>query len=372
MRLRLHFSWLAVAVPIATWAMGATPAMSEPAQAAAVAGEALAVATPNAAEKPSTTPNIPDCASDPKVLGLSRVVEIDAAGGPQFGGGESDRVHFLGDREVVLTFDDGPMRNHTRAVLAALAAQCTRATFFMLGRLAAADPAMVKEVLAQGHTVASHTWSHQNLSTLGQAAATREFEMGVSAVSRAAGGAAAPFFRFPYLRESAAVLDRARKRNIATFWIDVDSKDFLTRSPQEAQRRVMAELSAKGKGVILMHDIQPSTVGAIAPLLDELRRKGYKVVHLTPKAPASTVAEFDAAAAKAFADKSKGLQSNPLADRSVVWPSQGGAEVKQAATGVGDNAATSDEEQLPWLRPAPEQPTSQTGATPSKRGSSGN
>ncbi len=376
---RLHFSWLPVAALIATWTMSAPPAISEPAQAAAVAGEALAVATPSAAEKPASTPNIPACASDTKVLGLSRVVEIDAAGGPQFGGGESDRVHFLGDREVVLTFDDGPMRNHTRAVLAALAAQCTRATFFMLGRLAAADPAMVKEVMSQGHTVASHTWSHQNLSTLSQAAATREFEMGISAVSRAAGGAVAPFFRFPYLRESAAVLDRARKRNIATFWIDVDSKDFMTRDAQAAQRRVMAGLNAKGKGVILMHDIQPSTVGAIAPLLDELRRKGYKVVHLTPKAPASTVAEFDAAVAKAFADKSKELQSNPLADRSVVWPSQGGAEVTQAATGVGANAATSDEEQLPWLRPAagngaamPEQPTSQTGATPSTRGSSGN
>ncbi len=261
------------------------------------------------------------------------------------------------------------MRNHTRPVLAALADMHARDVFHAgpIGRRRSVHGQGSPGARTHGriaHLVPSkfkHAWPS------GRDARIRD---GRLRGQQGGGWLGRAVFRFPYLRESAAVLDRARKRNIATFWIDVDFKDFLTRSPQETQRRVMTELSAKGKGVILMHDIQPSTVGAIAPLLDEMRRKGYKVVHLTPKAPASTVAEFDAAAAKAFADKSKGLQSNPLADRSVVWPSQG-AQVKQAATGVGDNAATSDEEQLPWPPRRPEQQTSQTGATPSKRGSRG-
>ncbi|MGQ0457497.1 MAG: polysaccharide deacetylase family protein [Hyphomicrobium sp.] len=287
----------------------------------------------------------PSCASDPDKLGLSRVVEIDSAGGPEFGGKEGQRHDFLADREVILTFDDGPVRAYTRRVLAALAAQCTRATFFMVGRMAVADPAMVREVADQGHTVATHTWSHKNLSSVGAARAEQEFELGVSAVQHAARGAAAPFFRFPYLSESPAILDRAEKRGIATFWIDVDSKDYLTRSALDVQRRIMAQLNAKGKGIILMHDIQPSTVGAISSLLEELRRRGFKVVHVIPKAPLTTISDYDAAAERAFGAKSKALKQNPLADRSVVWPADQNGEARATAAPAGD--------ELPWLEPTP-------------------
>lgn len=298
----------------------------------------------------------PECASDPNVLGISRIVEIDAADGPEFGGQKGQRNDFLQDREVVLTFDDGPMRAYTRRVLAALAHHCTRATFFLVGRMAAADPAMVREVQAGGHTIASHTWSHKNLAAVGAARAQQDFEMGVSAVSRAAGGASAPFFRFPYLSESRAILKLAGERGIASFWIDVDSKDYLTRSPQLVQRRIMAQLKAKGKGVILMHDIQPSTVGAIGPLLAELHREGYKVVHITPKIAATTVAAYDDAIAKAFGDKTRALRDNPLADRSVMWSAEPGpaASVKRAApprNAQKQTTAAPADEWLPWLTP---------------------
>ena len=303
---------------------------------------------------------VPPCAADPDKLGISRVVEIDAAGGPEFGGQNAERNDFLNDHEVVLTFDDGPMRSHTRHVLDALAAQCTRATFFMIGRMAAADPAMVKEVIAAGHTAATHTWSHKNLRSVGAGRAAQEFEMGVSAVARASDGVAAPFFRFPYLSESRAIRDRAAKRNIATFWIDVDAKDYLTRNSIIVQRRVMAQLNAKGKGVILMHDIQPSTVGAIVPLLDELRLRGYKVVHVVPKARITTLPEYDAAIAKAFSDKAKAAADNPLADRSVVWTaSPPEAAVEAGAKGRGPSlrrspkqtTAAPAQDMLPWLEP---------------------
>lgn len=242
-------------------------------------------------------PVIEACASDPNVLGLERIVEVDQASGPVFGGGHP-HTGFLNDHEIVLTFDDGPLRPYTRAVLKALAAHCTKATFFMVGRMAAADPAMVREVLAQGHTVGSHTWSHLNLAPLGFFKSRNEFELGLSAVTKAAGRPIAPFFRFPYLSDNRTILNYIRKREQATFFIDIDSKDFRTHDPNAAYERVLHDLAREHKGIILMHDIQPSTAGMIKRLLDTLHQKGYKVVHVLPKSTATTIADFDKSPAK--------------------------------------------------------------------------
>src|SRR5262249_57367446 len=103
------------------------------------------------------TPTRAQQACPPDRLGVSRVVEIDATGGPRFGQPSGDR-NFLAPGEVVLTFDDGPMPKYTRPILAALAAQCTKATFFSVGRMAVEHPQILKEVVAQGHTVGGHTW----------------------------------------------------------------------------------------------------------------------------------------------------------------------------------------------------------------------
>ena len=243
-------------------------------------------------------PAIPACASDPSKLGLERVVEIDPTGGPSFGYG---RESVLQDHEVVLTFDDGPLRPFTRPVLKALADHCTRATFFMVGKMAVADPAMVKEVLAAGHTVGSHTWSHKNLKPLGLLKGRQEFELGLSAVTQAAGQPIAPFFRFPYLSDSRAVRNYIQSRDTATFFIDIDSKDFQTRNSNEVFERTMRQLMAQRKGIILMHDIQPSTAGMIRRLLDTLHQKGFKVVHFVPKGRATTVADYDRSAAAQLA-----------------------------------------------------------------------
>ncbi len=261
---------------------------------------------------------VDDCATKPGVLGLSRVVEIDTAGGPVFGGSHKGN-NFLKAGEVILTFDDGPMRAYTRPVLKALAAHCTKATFFMVGRMAAADPAMVKEVAAAGHTIGSHTWSHQNLTPLGLIKGRYEFELGMSAVSKAAGAPIAPFFRFPFLGDSRLVREHAKTRNVATFFIDVDSKDFRTRDPKEVHARIMSELAQQGRGIILMHDIQPSTAKALGGLLAALHDKGYKVVHMVPKQPADTIAGFDGSAEKAISAKGDSAKAKPLAERSVIW-----------------------------------------------------
>lgn len=259
------------------------------------------------------------CASDPSRLGLSRVVEIDSTDGPQFGANHGANTDFLKDGEVVLTFDDGPLRHNTRPVLAALAEHCTKATFFMVGRMAAADPAMVKEVAAAGHTVGTHTWSHKNLRANNATKGQQELEMGVSAVNRALGREATPFFRFPYLGDNKQIGEHLKDRHMSAWWVDVDSKDYTTRDANVMVRRVMSSLAVKRKGIILMHDIQTSTAHGIKTLLDQLHDKGFKVVHIVAKGTVPSIAEYDQIVAKSFKTKADDAAANPLADRSIVW-----------------------------------------------------
>ena len=194
----------------------------------------------------------------PTKLGVSRTLVIDAATGPRYAsrfGEKYSDLTILADGEVVLTFDDGPSRAYTRPILEALSAQCTKATFFMVGAMAAADPAMVKEVARHGHTIATHTWSHPNLQALTPLKARAEIEMGFSAVQHALGTPISPFFRFPYLRHTPFTLGHVQGRQIASFGIDVDSKDYMTRDAATVRERVLRDLAAKRKGIILFHDI---------------------------------------------------------------------------------------------------------------------
>jgi peptidoglycan-N-acetylglucosamine deacetylase len=228
----------------------------------------------------------------PDALGVSRIIKIDATGGPWFGAPHGD-ADLLSRGEVVLTFDDGPSPKTTRPILAALAAQCTKATFFMVGEMAAEYPDVVREVVAQGHTVGTHTWSHLNLARLGPDAMKQQIEAAINAVEKSAGTNIAPFFRYPYLSDSPATVAYLKSRNIAQFAIDIDSFDWRTRNAQSVLHRLMANLGQQGRGIILMHDIHASTAAALPQFLTELKAKGYRIVHLQPTAPVETLAGFD-------------------------------------------------------------------------------
>ncbi|MFM1815714.1 MAG: hypothetical protein RLZ98_2409 [Pseudomonadota bacterium] len=236
-----------------------------------------------------------NCPGNPKAIGVSRTVEIDTTGSPRFGF-EHYKVHdFLAKGEVVFTFDDGPLPTHTRTVLKALANHCTKATFFPVGKLALGYPEVLREIIAQGHTVGGHTWSHKRLSKGGQPAID-EIEKGFSAIVRGAGKPTTPFFRYPFLRHSEDTLAHLAKRNISVFSTDVDSFDFRYRPKNGGTMitKLMARLEKNGgKGIILMHDIQPVTASALPALLDTLKAKGYRVVHLTSRAHVTTLPEYD-------------------------------------------------------------------------------
>ncbi len=243
------------------------------------------------------------CPGNPRALGVSRTVQIDTTGAPAFGFAHYKVHDFLQDKEVVLTFDDGPQVKLTDRVLAALKRHCTKATFFAIGKMALGMPEIIRRVHSAGHTVGSHTWSHRNLArgkytgkNLGKA--IDEIERGVSAVRRAVGKPIAPFFRFPFLRDSKGTFDHLAKRNLAVFSMDVDSFDFKYRSPKKLAGRVLAKLKANGKGILLLHDIQPVTAKALALILDMLKSEDFRIVHMTAAFPATTLPRYDKAIEK--------------------------------------------------------------------------
>jgi peptidoglycan/xylan/chitin deacetylase (PgdA/CDA1 family) len=231
---------------------------------------------------------------NPAALGTSRVVEIDTTGGPGFGFEHFKQHDFLRDKEVVLTFDDGPWPT-TTAVLKALADDCVLATFFAIGKHATYYPEILRAVAEAGHTVGSHTWSHQELSAKSADEAKAEIEKGISAVQWALGDLAreASFFRFPGLRHPSEMVTYLGERNIAVFSTDMDSFDFKLRKPEQIIRSGRAKLQKHGKGIVLMHDFQSGTSHAVPQLLAELKAGGYKIVHLRSRAEIKTLPKYD-------------------------------------------------------------------------------
>ena len=177
--------------------------------------------------------NEADCAYDPKLSHLSRIVAADLKNGPIYGTALNDvsnksqsRTLNLREHEIVLTFDDGPLGANTQEVLDTLQKHCVKATFFSVGRMAQENPKLLKELDRRGHTIGSHTWSHPRAIHLMPADdAKLEIEKGFAAVSQALGKPIAPFFRFPGLRDFPETAAYLASRNISIWSVDVISGD---------------------------------------------------------------------------------------------------------------------------------------------------
>ena len=293
----VSFAWLAVA------ALGA-------ASLAALAAQPIE----------SVRPAQPNCPNEATALGVSRTIEIDTKGGPGYGDQQYRMNTLLGDREVVLTFDDGPLPVYTKAILKALDQHCTKATFFSVGRMAIAYPDTVKEIIRRGHTLGAHTWSHRyQLGRVTQELGHNEIELGFSAVQKAAGQPIAPFFRFPFLSDSRSMLRYLANRDVAVFSIDVDAVDYRARTPERVVANVMADLEHRRKGILLLHDIQPATAAALPEVLRQLKARGYRIVHLQPKASLPTLAAYDAEVDKEVVRLQTRIAERPLAPRTLTW-----------------------------------------------------
>src|SRR3954452_5072008 len=265
-------------------------------QTPAAKGAAAPAAAPRAPRPPAAAaaPARPAC-SNPNALGIGRTVEIDTTGGPGFGFEHFKDLDFLRDKEVVLTFDDGPWPATPPSVLKTLAEECTTGIFFPIGKHATYYPEILKQVYTAGHTIGSHTWSHANLNNkkLTEEQRKEEIEKGFSAVKWALGTSPAAFFRFPALQHPPEMVTYLGTRNVGIFSCDLDSFDFKASKPQTVIDTVMKKVDKLGKGIILMHDFQKHTAEALPELLKRLKAGGYKVVAMRAKTPVQTLPQYD-------------------------------------------------------------------------------
>jgi peptidoglycan/xylan/chitin deacetylase (PgdA/CDA1 family) len=264
-----------------------------PASWAQVPAVQAPTAQPKATTPPPAPPPVAAKCANPDAIPMSRTVEIDTTGAPGFGFEHFKNHDFLKQGEVVLTFDDGPWVT-TPKVLKALADNCVKATFFIIGKHATYHPNILKDVEAAGHTIGAHTWSHANLEKKTFDQSKEEIEKGIAAIQWALDGReSAPFFRFPALKHPPEVVKYLASRNIAMFSTDFDSFDFKMRKPEQVIKSVMDKLEKHGKGIILMHDFQHATADALPELLKQMKEKGYKVVHMKPKFMIKSLPEYD-------------------------------------------------------------------------------
>src|SRR6267154_1527922 len=229
-----------------------------------------------------------DCPGHPDALGTSRTLVVDPKVHPRIGAMNYRETLPLADHEVVLTFDDGPLPHNSNQILEILASQCVKATFFTVGSMAQNSPEGVRKLREAGHTVATHTQTHPiGFDKFSPERARQEIDEGIASVTAALGegGGLAPFFRPPGLRRSPAIEDYLASLGIQIWSADFPADDWRHIPASRVYALAMKRLEAKGKGILLLHDIQARTVAALPSILHEMKARGYHIVHVEPATP---------------------------------------------------------------------------------------
>jgi peptidoglycan/xylan/chitin deacetylase (PgdA/CDA1 family) len=242
---------------------------------------------PKPAEAPAAEPApqvAQGCPGNPDALGVSRVLTISPSEYSLLGTMQYRQTLPLKDHEVVLTFDDGPIPPYTTSILDTLAAQCVKATYFLVGEMAHARPYLVRRIYNEGHSIGTHTQNHpMAIQHMSMAGVERQVDGGIDSVDAALGDpkALSPFFRIPGLGRTTAIEHFLEAKGLVTWSADIDTNDWWRgSSPGAIVQRAMSRLNAKGRGIILMHDIHPGTALALPMLLRQLKANGYHVVQV--------------------------------------------------------------------------------------------
>jgi len=231
------------------------------------------------------TASAADCPGHPGALGTSRTLVVDPKKHPRIGTMQYAETLPLRDHEVVLTFDDGPLPHNSNRVLDILASQCVKATFFIIGRMAQAYPEGVRKVRDAGHSIGAHSQNHPlSMNRMSIERAKQEIDDGIASVKSALGddAALAPFFRIPGLSRAEAVEDYLASQGLQIWSADFPADDWRHISSSRVYEIAIKRLEAKGRGILLLHDIQARTVAALPRILRELKARGYRIVHVVP------------------------------------------------------------------------------------------
>lgn len=228
------------------------------------------------------------CPGHPDAIGTSRTLVVDPRAHPRIGSMQYPETLPLGDHEVVLTFDDGPLPRNSNQVLQILADNCVKATFFIIGEQARANPEGVRKLIAAGHTVGTHSQHHPlNFENMSEAQARQEIEAGLESTKAAVTdpNAIAPFFRIPGLLRAPPVEAYLESQGIQIWSTDFLADDWHHISSAKVHDLAMKRMEAMGKGILLLHDIQARTVAALPKILHDMKARGYNIVHVVPATP---------------------------------------------------------------------------------------
>ena len=277
----------AIAMTLASHLASAQNQSLVPAQVQSQAPAAAQSAAPQPSQDNATQAD-GNCPGHPGALGTSRVLALDPAQYPRVGHMQYPDTLPLNDKEVVLTFDDGPVPRYSNEILDILASQCVKATYFMVGEMARAYPAVVRRVYEEGHTIGTHSEDHPlRFGQLPVKKIRHEIDWGISDVGAALGGARylAPFFRIPGLARSDVLESELAARGLVVFSSDTDADDWHRHiKPDQIIALAMRRLEAVGKGILLLHDIHPATAAALPGLLEQLKDNGFHIVQVVPAA----------------------------------------------------------------------------------------
>ncbi len=181
-------------------------------------------------------------------------------------------------KEIALTFDDGP-GPETEKVLEILREHDIHATFFVVGRRARGHKQDVRDMAAQGHEVANHTWNHPEPGAISDAALAKQFDRSTKLITELT-GRPPRFARTRGGKYSSATLDNLTGRGLILVLWNIHSND-VEPSPSPEQIVRNATSGAGAGSIILMHETNPNTVEALPEILDALKRKGLHPVTLS-------------------------------------------------------------------------------------------
>jgi peptidoglycan/xylan/chitin deacetylase (PgdA/CDA1 family) len=178
---------------------------------------------------------------------------------------------------IALTFDDGP-GDFGDKVLDALAKHEARATFFLIGQsIIPKTRPYLSRIISQGHEIGNHTWDHAELTRLSEAKLKDELTR-TSEVITAFTGVRPKVLRPPYGLTNGRVSGEAKRQGLAQIMWTVDTNDWKDHDTALVAKR--AETAAPGS-IVLMHEIQKTTVAAVPQILDYLDRKGFTYVTIS-------------------------------------------------------------------------------------------
>src|SRR6516225_11181845 len=180
---------------------------------------------------------------------------------------------------IAMTFDDGPSAENTPRPLEMLKQRNIKATFFLIGQNAASNPEIVRRILAEGHEIGNHSWTHPQLSKLSDERVTTEITKTQEAI-KSASGFTPTLLRPPY----GAITPRQRAWIENQFGLNiilwsVDPFDWKRPGASVIAQRILSQV--RPGAIILSHDIHKQTVDAMPATLDALAAKGYKFVTVT-------------------------------------------------------------------------------------------